>query len=116
MALFLLMFPIIRPKVDMAEAMFDYAPQHVGDLALKVGDKVEVQRKGDDGWWSGTLKGQQGNFPGTSYLPMLRVSPVFFLFLRGTFGVRVSEISGTVHTSSAMYVCYLEMPRVSNSE
>ncbi|CAN0451505.1 unnamed protein product, partial [Ectocarpus sp. 8 AP-2014] len=48
----------------MAEAMFDYAPQHVGDLALKVGDKVEVSRKGDDGWWSGTLRGQQGNFPG----------------------------------------------------
>ncbi|CAN0493000.1 unnamed protein product, partial [Ectocarpus sp. 12 AP-2014] len=51
------------PKVDMAEAMFDYTPQHVGDLALKVGDKVEVSRKGDDGWWSGTLRGQQGNFP-----------------------------------------------------
>lgn len=48
----------------MAEAMFDYAPQHVGDLALRVGDKVEVSRKGEDGWWSGTLRGQQGNFPG----------------------------------------------------
>lgn len=54
----------VRPKMDMAEAMFDYTPQHVGDLALKVGDKVEVVRKGDDGWWSGTLRGQQGNFPG----------------------------------------------------
>lgn len=48
----------------MAEAMFEYAPRHVGDLALKVGDKVEVTRKGDDGWWSGTLRGKQGNFPG----------------------------------------------------
>lgn len=58
------LYCLFRPKVDMAEAMFDYAPQHVGDLALKVGDKVEVSRKGDDGWWSGTLRGQQGNFPG----------------------------------------------------
>lgn len=48
----------------MAEAMFEYASRHVGDLALKVGDKVEVTRKGDDGWWSGTLRGKQGNFPG----------------------------------------------------
>ena len=53
-----------RPKVDMVEAMFDYSPQHVGDLALKVGDKVEVTRRGDDGWWTGTLRGVHGNFPG----------------------------------------------------
>lgn len=48
----------------MAEAMFEYAIQHVGDLALKVGDKVEVTRKGDDGWWTGILRGVTGNFPG----------------------------------------------------
>lgn len=50
----------------MAEAMFEYAIQHVGDLALKVGDKVEVTRKGDDGWWTGILRGVTGNFPGES--------------------------------------------------
>lgn len=50
----------------MAEAMFEYTPQHVGDLALKVGDKVEVFHKGDDGWWTGTLRGMRGNFPGES--------------------------------------------------
>lgn len=48
----------------MAEAMFEYAIQHVGDLALKVGDKVEVTRKGEDGWWTGILRGVTGNFPG----------------------------------------------------
>lgn len=48
----------------MAEVMFEYRPQHVGDLALSMGDKVEVTRKGDDGWWTGTLRGATGNFPG----------------------------------------------------
>lgn len=64
---FLLFFFVVLPlsaKVEMAEAMFEYAAQHAGDLALKVGDKVEVTRKGSDGWWSGTLRGKQGNFPG----------------------------------------------------
>lgn len=55
---------LARPKIEMAEAMFEYTPQHVGDLALKLGDKVEVSRKGDDGWWTGTLRNQRGNFPG----------------------------------------------------
>lgn len=59
------LYPVaIRPKVEMAEAMFEYTPQHVGDLALKVGDKIEVSRKGADGWWTGSLRGAQGNFPG----------------------------------------------------
>lgn len=53
-----------RAKVLMADVMFEYNPQHVGDLALSVGDKVEVTRKGDDGWWTGTLRGATGNFPG----------------------------------------------------
>lgn len=55
---------LTRPKIEMAEAMFEYTPQHVGDLALIVGDKIEVSRKGDDGWWTGTLRGKRGNFPG----------------------------------------------------
>lgn len=50
----------------MAEVMFAYNPQHVGDLALSVGDKVEVTRKSDDGWWTGRLRGTVGNFPGGS--------------------------------------------------
>lgn len=57
----------VRPaKVDMVEAMFDYTPQHVGHLEIKVGDKLEVTRRGDDGWWTGTLRGVHGNFPGVS--------------------------------------------------
>lgn len=46
--------------------MFDYTPQHVGDLEIKVGDKLEVTKRGDDGWWTGTLRGVNGNFPGVS--------------------------------------------------
>lgn len=44
--------------------MFDYTPQHVGDLAIKVGDRVEVSKRGNDGWWTGSLRGATGSFPG----------------------------------------------------
>lgn len=50
----------------IAEVMYEYNPQHVGDLAMSVGDKVEVTRRGDDGWWTGKLRGVIGNFPGES--------------------------------------------------
>lgn len=71
----------------MAEAMFDYAPQHAGDLALKVGDKVTVTRKGEDGWWTGKLRGAQGNFPGelhmSSILSSLQSFYLAFIFHQG---------------------------------
>lgn len=70
-----------RPKVDMAEAMFDYAPQHAGDLALKVGDKVTVTRKGEDGWWTGKLRGAQGNFPGELHMSSILSSLQSFILL-----------------------------------
>lgn len=87
----------------MAEAMFDYVSQHVGDLALKAGDKVEVLRKGDDGWWSGTLRGQQGNFPGYFWHPNLCFARLFLhcdcsSLVLCAFGVRVLEVPGTFHS------------------
>lgn len=97
----------------MAEAMFDYAPQHAGDLALKVGDKVQVLRKGEDGWWSGTLRGQQGNFPGgdISVLPtvsLFHMSPVvssvrcFLLYLSEPSRLVASCVIMLVHIEASV--------------
>jgi amphiphysin len=52
--------------VEYCTALYDYAPQAAGDLALRAGDRIEiVQRTADaNGWWTGRLNGQQGVFPG----------------------------------------------------
>lgn len=52
--------------VEYCTALYDYAPQATGDLAIKAGDRIEiVQRTADaNGWWTGRLNGQQGVFPG----------------------------------------------------
>lgn len=54
------------PAVEYCTALYDYAPQAQGDLAMKAGDVVEiVQRTADaNGWWTGKLNGQVGVFPG----------------------------------------------------
>ncbi|KAF5114897.1 hypothetical protein DV454_002620 [Geotrichum candidum] len=58
--------PAAAPAVEYCTALYDYAPQAQGDLALKAGDVIEiVQRTADaNGWWTGKLNGQTGVFPG----------------------------------------------------
>lgn len=57
--------PAAAPGVEYCVALYDYAPQAPGDLALKAGDVIEiVQRTDANGWWTGKLNGQQGVFPG----------------------------------------------------
>ena len=56
--------PIDEPDVEYAIALYDY----VGDsdlqqLDLKKGDKIEVIKKTDSGWWTGILNGKKGLFP-----------------------------------------------------
>lgn len=52
--------------VEYCTALYDYAPQATGDLAIKAGDRIEIiQRTADaNGWWTGRVNGQQGVFPG----------------------------------------------------
>ncbi|KAF5100180.1 hypothetical protein D0Z00_001387 [Geotrichum galactomycetum] len=58
--------PAAAPAVEYCTALYDYAPQAQGDLAMKAGEVIEiVQRTADaNGWWTGKLNGQTGVFPG----------------------------------------------------
>ena len=41
----------------------NYAPEHTDELALSVGDEIQVISKPDGGWWEGNLNSMSGWFP-----------------------------------------------------
>jgi amphiphysin len=55
-----------------ATVLYDFDAQQEGDLALRVGEQVEVLAKTPDadGWWRGRINGREGIFPG-NYVRLL---------------------------------------------
>lgn len=64
--------PPIKPKPGMSPprnyvvALYDYAATAEGDLSFNAGDRIEVTERttSTEDWWTGTLNGQSGVFPG----------------------------------------------------
>ena len=56
----------MSPQIPTAVALYDYEAQAAGDLSFMTGDVIEVTQKGatENEWWTGTLNGKQGQFPG----------------------------------------------------
>jgi signal transducing adaptor molecule len=54
-----------KPSMRKAVALYDYQPQHEGDLSFAKGDLVWVSAENSSGWWNGSVKGKTGVFPGT---------------------------------------------------
>ncbi len=54
------------PVAERAEALYDYEAQAAGDLNFTAGDVIEIIKRGatENEWWTGKLKGVQGQFPG----------------------------------------------------
>jgi len=57
---------LMGPQVPTAVALYDYEAQAAGDLSFMTGDVIEVTQKGatENEWWTGSLNGKQGQFPG----------------------------------------------------
>ena len=49
-----------------AQALYDYEAQAAGDLSFTTGDMITVTERGatENEWWTGTLNGRSGQFPG----------------------------------------------------
>lgn len=64
------------PVVERAEALYDYEAQAAGDLSFATGDVIDIVRKGatENEWWTGNLKGQEGQFPGMLLLSMALIN------------------------------------------
>lgn len=56
----------VPTTVDRAQALYDYEAQAAGDLSFSTGDMIEIIEKGasENEWWTGSLNGKQGQFPG----------------------------------------------------
>ncbi|CAH0021749.1 unnamed protein product [Clonostachys rhizophaga] len=54
------------PAAETVTALYDYAAQADGDLSFQTGDVIEIiqRTQNENEWWSGKLKGKQGQFPG----------------------------------------------------
>lgn len=54
------------PVTEKAEALYDYEAQAAGDLSFSTGDVIEILQRGatENEWWTGTVNGRQGQFPG----------------------------------------------------
>lgn len=51
---------------QVCTALYDYAAQAAGDLSFKAGDRITILERTADqnGWWTGSLNGATGVFPG----------------------------------------------------
>ena len=64
------------PILSYANAIYDFSPSAVNQIALKEGDRVAIVSKagGDRGWWKGQVVNQGGRSGGGSkkfgYFPM----------------------------------------------
>ncbi|XP_064627176.1 SH3 domain-containing kinase-binding protein 1-like isoform X2 [Lineus longissimus] len=53
---------VMRRK-KFAKVAYSYTPENQDELRLEVGEVVEVINEEEEGWWKGSLRGQQGLFP-----------------------------------------------------
>ncbi|KAJ2977219.1 hypothetical protein NQ176_g4500 [Zarea fungicola] len=53
-------------QAEMVTALYDFAAQADGDLSFSAGDVIEVVQRtqNDNEWWTGRLRGKEGQFPG----------------------------------------------------
>jgi amphiphysin len=56
-----------RSKIEYAVAMYDFTGQEAEDLSFRKGDRIQVLRRTPEAndWWTGSLNGRKGMFPGT---------------------------------------------------
>lgn len=54
--------------VETATALYDYEAQAHGDLSFSAGEVIEITQRTENQneWWSGSVDGRQGQFPGKS--------------------------------------------------
>ncbi|KAF4554845.1 Regulator of cytoskeleton and endocytosis RVS167-like protein [Elsinoe fawcettii] len=54
------------PAVETVTALYDYEAQAEGDLSFTTGDVIEIIHRtaNDNEWWTGKIRGKQGQFPG----------------------------------------------------
>ena len=83
------------PAQLRVRAIHDYSGEADGDLKLQRGDIIQVTQKHADGWWEGSLPGQQGKFP-INFVTVglsLVVSPFSLIFFGDLSLISVPPVS-----------------------
>ena len=66
--------PTHRSGTKKARVIFQYDPEQPDELALEVGDIIDILEDGDDGWWKGKLRGNSGMFP-SNFVELIKEEP-----------------------------------------
>jgi len=69
--------PLIRTgpgKGRRCKVLFSYHPTHEDELALLVGDEIQLLGEVEEGWWRGRLAGKIGVFP-SNFVSVVEESP-----------------------------------------
>lgn len=56
-------FSVPKKNTKKAKVIYAYSPQNDDELALEVGQTLEVLKQEEPGWWEGNLSGRIGMFP-----------------------------------------------------
>ncbi|KAJ1560134.1 Unconventional myosin-If, partial [Cladochytrium tenue] len=72
--------PVPPPKkLPQCRALYDYEATEADELSFKAGDLITIVSKDDEGWWTGSIRGKKGLFPGNtqgrSMSPSVSLSP-----------------------------------------
>lgn len=64
------------PAAETVTALYDFAAQADGDLSFSAGDVIEIVQRtqNENEWWTGKLRGKQGQFPGKSAIGIILLS------------------------------------------
>ena len=55
------------PAAETCTALYDFEAQSEGDLSFLANDTIEIitRTQNENEWWTGKVRGKQGQFPGT---------------------------------------------------
>ncbi|KAH7158270.1 SH3 domain-containing protein [Dactylonectria estremocensis] len=64
--------PKPKRQAEFVEAQYDFQGQGADDLSFRAGDRIRIIHKTDtdQDWWTGELRGYQGNFPANYCAPV----------------------------------------------
>ncbi|KAJ1568981.1 Unconventional myosin-Ie [Cladochytrium tenue] len=63
--------PVPPPKkLPQCRALYDYEATEADELSFKAGDLITIVSKDDEGWWTGSIRGKKGLFPGNYTEPV----------------------------------------------
>eukprot|EP00758_Cryptobia_borreli_P003952 Tbor_TRINITY_DN4083_c0_g1::TRINITY_DN4083_c0_g1_i1::g.11701::m.11701 len=83
-----LLFPVNFITANIVYATFSFPGRQSHELSLEAGDVISINRRWNDGWWEGIMKGRRGIFPSNYTHPNISTltPPLFCQVCKTVYG------------------------------